>query len=155
MNNAGICKITKFYIFLENYFYISSGKVIFVKSSHFLHSNKSVICCSWSGSEGGMNPFLLLRMVFGITLPSLKSVLLFLLLLFCFLSLFLILLALSTYFRSLTNSNNHIFIIDDIFLRKYQPSGAEGTRSPPARPHRLQHLTARLIQHSRRGMEIG
>ena len=26
--------------------------------------------------------------------------------------------------------------------QKYQPSGAGGTRSPPATPHRLQHLTA-------------
>ena len=38
---------------------------------------------------------------------------------------------------------------------KYQPSGAGGTRSPPATPHRLQHLTARLIQNGRRGLEIG
>ena len=29
----------------------------------------------------------------------------------------------------------------------YQPSGARGTRSLPATPHRLQHLTARLIQN--------
>ena len=38
---------------------------------------------------------------------------------------------------------------------KYQPSGAEGTRSPPATPHRLQHLTARLIQNGQQGLEIG
>ena len=36
---------------------------------------------------------------------------------------------------------------------KYQPSGAGGTRSPPATPHRLQHLTARLIQNGRQGLE--
>ena len=40
-------------------------------------------------------------------------------------------------------------------LYKYQPSGAGGTRSPPATPHRLQHLTARLIQNGRRGLERG
>ena len=28
---------------------------------------------------------------------------------------------------------------------KYQPSGAGGTRSPPATPHRLQHLPAHFI----------
>ena len=38
---------------------------------------------------------------------------------------------------------------------KYQPSGAGGTRSPPATPHRLQHLTAHFIQNGRRGLEIG
>ena len=38
---------------------------------------------------------------------------------------------------------------------KYQPSGAGGTRSPPAMPHRLQHLTARLIQNGRQGLEKG
>ena len=31
-------------------------------------------------------------------------------------------------------------------VSKYQPSGAGGTPSPPATPHRLQHLTARFIQ---------
>ena len=36
-----------------------------------------------------------------------------------------------------------------------QPSGAEGTRSPPATPQRLQHLNARLIQHGWGGMEMG
>ena len=36
---------------------------------------------------------------------------------------------------------------------KYQPSGAGGTRSPPATPHRPQHLTARLIQNGRQGLE--
>ena len=41
------------------------------------------------------------------------------------------------------------------FVEKYQPSGAGGTRSPPATPHRLQHLTARFIQNGRRGPEIG
>ena len=30
---------------------------------------------------------------------------------------------------------------------EYQPSGAGGTRSPPATPHHLQHLSARLIQN--------
>ena len=40
-------------------------------------------------------------------------------------------------------------------ILEYQPSGAGGTRSPPATPHRLQHLIARLIQHGRRGVEIG
>ena len=39
--------------------------------------------------------------------------------------------------------------------RKYQPSGAGGTRSPPATPHCLQHLTARLIQNGRRVLERG
>ena len=34
---------------------------------------------------------------------------------------------------------------------KYQPSGAGGTRSPPATTHRLQHLTTRLIQNGRQG----
>ena len=38
---------------------------------------------------------------------------------------------------------------------KYQPSGAGGTRSSPAMPHRLQHLTARFIQNGRRGPEMG
>ena len=38
---------------------------------------------------------------------------------------------------------------------EYQPNGAGGTRSPPATPHRLQHLTARLIQKGRQGLEIG
>ena len=42
-----------------------------------------------------------------------------------------------------------------LILDEYQPSGAGGTHSPPATPHRLQHLTARLIQHGRRGVEIG
>ena len=40
-------------------------------------------------------------------------------------------------------------------ILEYQPSGTRGTRSPPATPERLQHLTARLIQHGRRGVEIG
>ena len=34
-------------------------------------------------------------------------------------------------------------------------SGAGGTRSPPATPHRLQHLTACFIQNGRQGPEIG
>ena len=38
---------------------------------------------------------------------------------------------------------------------KCQPSGAGGTRSPPATPHRLHHLTASLIQNVRQGLEIG
>ena len=38
---------------------------------------------------------------------------------------------------------------------QYQPSSAGGTRSPPARLHRLQHLTARLIQNGWRGLKIG
>ena len=38
---------------------------------------------------------------------------------------------------------------------QYQPSGAGGTRSPPATPHRLQRLTAHVIQNGRRGPEIG
>ena len=38
---------------------------------------------------------------------------------------------------------------------KYQPSSAGGTHSPPATPHRLQHLTARLIQNGRQGLEKG
>ena len=38
---------------------------------------------------------------------------------------------------------------------KYQPSGAGGTRSQPTTPHRLQHLTASLIQNGRRGLERG
>ena len=40
-------------------------------------------------------------------------------------------------------------------LKKYQPSGAGGTHSPPAMPHRLQHLTARIIQNGRQGPKIG
>ena len=39
-------------------------------------------------------------------------------------------------------------------LEKYQPSGAGVTRSQPATPHRLQHLTARFIQNGRQGPEI-
>ena len=41
------------------------------------------------------------------------------------------------------------------FFDKYQPSSAGGTLSPPATPHRLQHLTARFIQNGRRGLERG
>ena len=37
---------------------------------------------------------------------------------------------------------------------KYQPSGAGGPRSPPATPHRLQHLSAQFIQNGRQGLEI-
>ena len=40
-------------------------------------------------------------------------------------------------------------------LEEYQPSGPGGTRSPPATPYRLQHLTARLIQNGRQGLEKG
>ena len=36
---------------------------------------------------------------------------------------------------------------------RYQPICARGTRSPTATPHRLQHLTARLIQNGRQGLE--
>ena len=36
---------------------------------------------------------------------------------------------------------------------KYQPSGEGGTRSPPATPHHLQHLTACLIQNGWQGLE--
>ena len=40
-----------------------------------------------------------------------------------------------------------------IFGEKCHPSGAApGT---PATPHRLQHLTARLIQNGQQGLEIG
>ena len=39
-------------------------------------------------------------------------------------------------------------------LEKYQPSGAGGTRSAPATPRRLQHLTAHFIQNGRQGPEI-
>ena len=39
-------------------------------------------------------------------------------------------------------------------MNKYEPSGEEGTRSPPATPHHLQNLTACLIQNVRRGLEI-
>ena len=46
-----------------------------------------------------------------------------------------------------------VFYGEDVF--KYQPSGTGGTRSPPATSHRLQHLTARLIQKGRRGLERG
>ena len=53
------------------------------------------------------------------------------------------------------NNNNNTIVKFNNTLLKYQPSGAGGTRSPPVTPHRLQHLTARLIQHCRRGMEIG
>ena len=38
---------------------------------------------------------------------------------------------------------------------KYQPSGAGGTRSPPATPHRLQHVTARSIQNGGQSLERG
>ena len=38
---------------------------------------------------------------------------------------------------------------------EYQPSGAGGPRSPPARPHRLQHLPAHFIQNGRWGPGIG
>ena len=37
---------------------------------------------------------------------------------------------------------------------EYQPSGTGGTRSLPATPHRLQHLTARLIQNGRRSVTV-
>ena len=40
-------------------------------------------------------------------------------------------------------------------IREYQPSGVGDTCSPPATPHRLQHLTARLIQNGQLGLEIG
>ena len=36
-----------------------------------------------------------------------------------------------------------------IKIKEYQPSGAWGTRSPPATLHRLQHLTACFIQNLR------
>ena len=39
--------------------------------------------------------------------------------------------------------------------KKYQPSGAGGTRSRPATPHHLQHLIAHLIQNGWWGQEIG
>ena len=38
---------------------------------------------------------------------------------------------------------------------KYQPSGVGGTRSLPAMPQRLQHLTGRLIQNGRQWLEKG
>ena len=38
-----------------------------------------------------------------------------------------------------------------VFSWKYQPSGAGGTRSPPAAPHRLQRRTACKIQNGRQG----
>ena len=41
------------------------------------------------------------------------------------------------------------------FLNKYQPSGEGGTCSPPATPHRPQHLIACLIQNGWRCLEIG
>ena len=37
---------------------------------------------------------------------------------------------------------------------QYQPCSARGTRSPPATPQRLQHLTACLIQNYQWGLEI-
>ena len=40
------------------------------------------------------------------------------------------------------------------YLLQYQPSGKGGTRSPPATPHRLQHLTACLIQSGHRGTGV-
>ena len=43
----------------------------------------------------------------------------------------------------------------EINNNKYQPSGAGGTRSPPATPHCLQYLTACFIQNGRRGPVIG
>ena len=39
-------------------------------------------------------------------------------------------------------------------LGEYQLSGECGTRSPPEMTHRLQHLTACLIQNGRQGLEI-
>ena len=42
-----------------------------------------------------------------------------------------------------------------VVTRHDQPSGAGGTRSPPATPQRLQHLTARLIQNGWQGLEKG
>ena len=47
---------------------------------------------------------------------------------------------------------------EEMFLsvvQKYQPSGAGGTRSPPATPHRLQHLPAHFFQNGRWGPGIG
>ena len=38
--------------------------------------------------------------------------------------------------------------------KQYQPRGKGGTRSPPATPHRLQHLIAHFIQNGRQGPEI-
>ena len=38
---------------------------------------------------------------------------------------------------------------------EYQPSGAGGTPSLPATPHRLQHLPAHFIQNGRWGPGIG
>ena len=45
--------------------------------------------------------------------------------------------------------------LDSKNKKKYQPSGAGGTRSPPATPHRLQHLPAHHIQNGRWGPGIG
>ena len=42
--------------------------------------------------------------------------------------------------------SNSMSAISHLLLTKYQSSGAGGTRSPPATPHRLQHPTACLIQ---------
>ena len=43
----------------------------------------------------------------------------------------------------------------NLWFQQYQPSGAGGTRSPPAMPHRLQHLPAHFIQNGRWGPGIG
>ena len=38
---------------------------------------------------------------------------------------------------------------------KYQHSGARGTRSPPATPYHLQHLTTLWIQNGRQDLDKG
>merc|ERR1719320_2146192 len=48
-----------------------------------------------------------------------------------------------------------VMIITICFEYQPKPSSTGGTRSPPATPHRLQHLTARFIQNGRRGLERG
>ena len=45
-------------------------------------------------------------------------------------------------------------MVNDMFT-EYHPSGAGGTHSPPTTLHRLQHLTARLIQNGQQGLEGG
>ena len=55
----------------------------------------------------------------------------------------------------LVRISNFCFLFNlEQFCIKYQPSGAGGTRSPPATPHRLQHLPAHFIQNGRCGLGI-
>ena len=57
------------------------------------------------------------------------------------------------FYDEITNGINSKETGKNVYL--YQSSGAGGTHSPPATPHRLQHLTARLIQNGQQGLEKG